>query len=110
MTTLAKTKWILVLDGVPSKDYSAQLAFGPSSAPPGCSGGQGTMVDQSGQTPFVWVEDGNEFMFQLQNQSPAYSTLTTYSGVQRVNAGNGWSSNFLVNFSKTAFSMTKVGN
>lgn len=112
MSTLAKTTWTLESDDAPG--VTTTLAFGPNSAPPGNSGGSGTMTvnDPSNPPPytcpFAWVETGDgAFMLQLQNQNPGYSTLTTYAGTHANRAGSGWFSNFNINFSNTKFSMVK---
>jgi hypothetical protein len=113
MSTLANTTWSLEQDGMPS-NITITLKFGPNQAPPSGSGGPGTMTiidpanPPSYSTPFVWVETGDgAFLLQLQNQSPSYTTLTTYTGTHANRAGSGWFSNFNVNFSKTKFSMVK---
>lgn len=113
MSTLANTTWNLEQDEMPS-NITITLKFGPNQAPPNGSGGPGTMtiIDPTNpppyDTPFVWVETGDgAFLLQLQNQSPSYTTLTTYTGTHANRAGSGWFSNFNVNFSKTKFSMVK---
>ena len=101
MSSLANTSWNINIQGT-----GGVLTFGASIAPPGQSGGNGNLLIQGDPTPFVWIEDGYDFMIQLQNQNPGYSTLTTYNGNHRGGSGNGWFSNFLVNFCTTPFSMT----
>ncbi len=114
MSTLANTTWTLETDEGPG--VTITLAFGPNAAPPGNSGGQGTMTvnDPSNPPPytcpFYWTETGDgSFMLQLQNQDSGYSTLTTYAGTHANRAGSGWFTNFSVNFSDTKFSMMKSG-
>ena len=109
--TLENTTWKMQIDDGGEGDSSSELKFGPITAPPGCIGGSGSMTDSEGtSTPFVWVEEPDEykFMIQLQNQSSDYSTLTTYSGSYSIVEGGGWFTNFNINFSHNSFSMTRV--
>lgn len=105
MSSLANTTWNLTQDGEPG--LITTVAFGPADAPPGRSGGFGTMTNSDGQTPMVWVESGSSFMIQLQDQDPGYATLTTYAGTHAEGAGSGWSSNFTIGFSASGFSLTR---
>lgn len=109
--TLANTTWKMQIDDGGEGDNSSELKFGPINAPPGRIGGSGSITDSQGTTtPFVWAEDPGKykFMIQLQNQSPDYSTLTTYSGSYSIAVGQGWFTDFNINFSHNTFSMMRV--
>ncbi|MEQ9277989.1 MAG: hypothetical protein RLN83_00725 [Balneola sp.] len=110
MSLLANTNWSLTITDNPD---TMTIKFGPSMGPPGTSGGMCTIEEDSPSgntsTPYVWVEQGNNFMLQAQNQNPGYSSLTTYSGTLTNGTGEGWFTNFLINFSNLSFSIKKIG-
>lgn len=104
MTSLANTTWTLTLDG--AEGYQATVTFGEAQYP---TGGSGNFSDNQGANNSIyWVENTNDFMFQMQNQDSSYTTLTTYTGHHATGAGSGWSSNFSVNASTTGFSIIKA--